>query len=426
MEGPHTALYRRFLLAGAMLIGPLGLALRVSGLLALAVALAALVVIGWVQSRRRLAGLVIRREAHSNAFEGDRVSITLVLDNLGRHSVDLVELADSFGPGLADKQVVLEPGPLRSRRRRRLVYRGFCSRGYGVFGVGPLSLGVADSLGLFRRRRLVPEIDLLAVFPRVHAISALAPLGARPSLTPQPVSSAAAPGSADYLGVREYRPGDELRRVHWPATAHRGQPVVKEHEVDLMPYLTLFADLDRTTRAGTGRKSTLEYVVRAAGSLLWQAVQRGDTVQVIGEGSSPLLVPPGRGELHLTLGLYELIRVRLDGTLGILDVVEQHRTRLPRGSTAVILAGSIRVDEIRLAELLGTLKAARVRPLLVFVNSDSFVPVDRPALPAGEAAERCRTLRSLVHQHEVPGAILSADDELSEELPRPDLLEVAP
>jgi uncharacterized protein (DUF58 family) len=425
MEGPHTPLYRRFLIAAALVVGFLGLVLQARGLLALGFALAILVVLARLQSSRRLHGLRARRDAHSNAFEGDQISITLVLDNHGWGSVELVELVDSFGPGIADKQVVLEPGPLRGRRRRRLAYRAFCSKGYGIYGVGPLRLAVADPLGLFQRRRVFPEIEMFAVFPRVHAVGGLAPLGARPSLTPQPISSASAAGGAVYLGVRDYRPGDELRRIHWPATARRGQPVVKEHEVDLMPYFTLFPDLNRANRAGTGRKSTLEYVVRIAGSLLWQATQRGETVQLIGEGARSVLVPPGRGELHLTLGLYELIRARLDGELPLLDVVDQHRSRLPRGSTAAVLFGSIRIDATRLEELLGTLVAAQVRPLLIFVNGDSFTAVERLALSATEVAERCQRLRAFLHRHGVPGAILGEGDDLAQVLPRPDLLEAS-
>jgi uncharacterized protein (DUF58 family) len=223
--------------------------------------------------------------------------------------------------------------------------------------------------------------------------------------------------------VRDYRPGDELRRIHWPATARRHRPVVKEHESDLVPYLTLFPDLDRATRAGMGRRSTREYVVRVGASLLWSAIRRGDTVQILGEGQRPLLVPPGRGELHLTYALYELIRLRLDGTLSVLEVVERHRAHLPHGSTAAILAGSIRIDETRLVGLLATLQAARVRPLVIIVNSDSFAPFDRAPLPGPQMLERCERLRALLRSHAAPGLVLGMEDELADTLTRPGLLE---
>jgi uncharacterized protein (DUF58 family) len=425
LETPHTSVYRRILVWAATLLGLLGLVLGITGLTALAGAFLAMLVQAWWRAKARSGAIDVRREAHWSAFEDDQVTITLVLENRGRRSAHLVEVTDSFGAGMADRQVVLEPGPFPGRRRRRLAYRTFCSRGHGVYGVGPMSIVVADALGLFKRRKLVPRIDTFAVFPRVYAMPGLSRLGSRPSLTPQAVAASRAGAGAVYLGVRDYRPGDELRRIHWPATARRQRPVVKEYESDLVPYLTLFPDLDRSTRAGTGRKSTREYVVRLGASLLWSAIRRGDTVQILGEGQRPLLVPPGRGELHLTHGLYELIRLRLDGTLSVLDVVERHRAHLPHGSTAAILAGSIRIDETRLVELIATLRAAHVHPLVIIVNSDSFAPFDRAPLPEPRMVERCERLRTLLRGHATPGLVLGIGDELADALTRPDLLEAS-
>src|SRR5262249_41130714 len=153
-----------------------------------------------------------------------------------------------------------------------------------------------------------------AVFPQVYDVAGLSELGARSTLIPHE-SSAGRPGqSLITMGVREYRPGDDLRRVHWPATARRGALMVKEVEVDLAPYFTVILDLARRHRAGMGRKSTLEYVLRSAASIIWSATRSGGFVQVAGTGAKPLFVPPGRGQNHLTFALYELIRAGLDGT----------------------------------------------------------------------------------------------------------------
>jgi uncharacterized protein (DUF58 family) len=208
--------------------------------------------------------------------------------------------------------------------------------------------------------------------------------------------------------------------------ARRGSPVVKELEVDLVPYFSLFVDLDRAHRAGTGVKSTLEYVVRSAASLVWSAVRRGDTVQLFGEGAASLFVPPGAGELHLTHCLFELIRVRQEGRTPLLDLLERHRLQVPSGSTVALLAATVSLDEERLEEALESLGARGVRAVVLAVNGDSFLPIHRAALPRDEAAARCRGLESRLRSRGVAGAILSADQELDAELSRPDLFETAP
>jgi uncharacterized protein (DUF58 family) len=421
MEPADTRLYRRFLFTSLALLALLGRWLHVSALTGLSLAFLAMLLRAWWLSRRGLAGLEARREVYPSAFEDDSVSVAVVLQNRSSRRAHLVEVTDSFGPGIADQQLMLEPGPLGAWRLRRLTYRALCSRHWGEYVVGPLRLGTSDPLGLYRARRMLLRVEPFAVFPRVHAMAGLERLGGRASLTPHEASAARSGQSLRYLGVRDYRPGDDLRRIHWPATARRGSPAVKEYETDLVPYFSLFLDLDRAHRAGTGRKSTLEYVVRTAASLLWSAVRRGDLIQVFAEGKHSLLVPPGRGEVHLTQCLYELIRLRQDGTTPILDLVERHLVLLPEGSTAAIFCGSIDVDLQQLEAAVLGLRARGVRPLLLFVNDASFAPVDRWPLSREGALERCREIEGLLREHSVAGAVLDAGRELEHDLARPDL-----
>jgi len=422
LESARASLYRTFLLVALAPVAMLGVTFRMTSLIALAGAVFALLVFGWVSARLRLRGLAVRRELYPSAFEEDAVAVDVVVENRRRAgAAHLLELADQFGPGMADRQLMLEPGPLAAMRRRRLSYTGFCSRHWGVYAVGPMELTAGDALGLFHATRTAANVEMFSVFPRVHEVAGLERLGAIASLSPQEATAGRPGQSAVFLGARDYRPGDDLRRIHWPATARRGSPVVKEYEVDLVPYFTLFLDLDRAHRAGTGRKSTLEYVVRTASSLVWSAVRRGDVVQAFAEGARPLFVPPGSGEVHLAVALNELIHVAQDGSTPVMDVVERHVAHLPPGSTAAVMSGTVAVEHARLAEILEMFRARGVRPLLVFVNGWSFAPVDKWPLPKPEAAERCRELGFFLRSRGVAGCIVSAEVELETELARPEL-----
>jgi uncharacterized protein (DUF58 family) len=399
-------------------VGIVGLATGATALVTLCAAGLALLILAWAASRRALAGLGVQRDVYPSAFEDDPVRVELRLDNRGRRATALVEVVDAFAAGIADRQALLEPGPLGPLRRRRLAYRSAASKPWGEYRIGPILLGACDALGLFAARRAVPEVETFTVFPLVHHVAALDRLGGRASLAPQALTAGRSGQSLDYLGAREYRPGDDVRRIHWPATARRGVAVVREHEVDLIPYFTLFVDLQREGRAGTGRKSTLEYVVRTAASLVWTAAGRGDVVQLLGEGSQPLLVPPGRGEIHATRCLYELVRVRQEGRLPLLDLVLRSRPLLPRGSTAALLCSGLALDVLRLEEELAGLQAAGVVPVVFVVDDASFVGIDRPPLPATEAAARRERLTCVLAERSVAGRILGAQDDLGRALAR--------
>lgn len=416
---------RAFLAFAAGLSLFLGVALRMAALVAFAAAVLVLLATSRAAARGRLARLHARRSLAPGAFEDDEVRVLIALENRGRAAASFVEIHDSFGAALAEGKALVDPGPLRAGRRHRLVYRTACSRLWGVYTVGPLALVVADALGLHSARRLLPELSPFDVFPRVYPVAGLEKLGARSSFAPSETLAARPGASAVYLGVRDFRPGDEVRRVHWPATARHGRPMVKELETDLSPYFTLVLDLERRHRAGTGQKSTREYVVRTAASLLATAARRGDTVQLFGEDRHALAVPPGRGELHLAYALDQLIRVRQEGGVPLLDAVEREAGSVPPGSTAALVSATLFLDLDRLASVLATLRARRVQPVLVAVDMDSFVPIDERARPRERVLERADELRDLAAAHEALFAVLDAEHDLPAELGRPDWLQAA-
>lgn len=419
------AAQRRLLLLLLPVVATVGAATGTTALVALALAGLLIVATAFLLSRRALFGLHVRRSLYSSSYEDEAVRVELSLENRSLRPAALVEIADSFTASLADRHVLLEAGPLPPRRRRVLAYRALCSRSFGEYRVGPLLLAAADPLGLFRASRLVPQMETFTVFPRLLPVAGLERLGALQSHAPESLALARPGQSFGYLGVREYRSGDEARRIHWRASARRPALATKEFETDLQPYFTLLLDLDRAGRGGTGRRSTLEYLVRTAVSLVSHAARRGDLVQVIAEGAKPMLVPPGRGELHATFALLELVRCRQDGRSPLLDVVDRHREHLPPGSTAVLLCTSAGLDAERLAGTAAALQAGRVRPAVLLVNEASFAAIERLQPPPERARERLAGLLLALRERGVPAAVLEAQQDLAAELGREDLLGVA-
>ena len=88
-------------------------------------------------------------------------------------------------------------------------------------------------------------------------------------------------------GVRDYVPGDPVRRVHWPTTARRGDLVVKEVEEPGAPRLVVVLDLGGGAAAGEA----------AAGRAAWyayEALRRGyEVVLATAEPGGPVTGPLG-------------------------------------------------------------------------------------------------------------------------------------
>ena len=86
---------------------------------------------------------------------------------------------------------------------------------------------------------------------------------------------------AEDVTVREYRRGDELRRVHWRSSARVGELMVRREEQPWQSRATLFLDNRLRAHRGQGIASSLEAAVSAAASIAVHLSQRGFMVRFV-------------------------------------------------------------------------------------------------------------------------------------------------
>jgi uncharacterized protein (DUF58 family) len=138
----------------------------------------------------------------------------------------------------------------------------------------PVRLSIADPFGLAEARLTVDEQQALVVYPRLVELERLffdggaGPEHGRQLLLRRPVGF-------DLHSVRDYQPGDSLRRVHWPSTARRGELMVKELEDSPRDEVAVLLDGDPSAVVGSPPDSTFDVAVRVAGSILLAQVRRG-------------------------------------------------------------------------------------------------------------------------------------------------------
>jgi uncharacterized protein (DUF58 family) len=83
------------------------------------------------------------------------------------------------------------------------------------------------------------------------------------------------------FGVREYRPGDPLRRIHWRSSARHGELIVREFEPPGVQTLGIFCDPSPPTREAA------DQIARLAASEAWDCVRAGGRVVLWAPGSEP-------------------------------------------------------------------------------------------------------------------------------------------
>ena len=174
----------------------------------------------------------------------------LDLSNDGRMPTGLLLLEDQipYVLGTRPRFVVDRMGP----KWKRSVGYQVRSDVRGSSTVGPMKVRLSDPFGLVELDRTFQTTSTLVVTPRVVPLPAV-PLSGVWTGSGDNRPRAFASGSAEDVTVREYRRGDDLRRVHWRSSAHAGELMVRREEQPWQSRATLFVD-NRQVRAPRHRR----------------------------------------------------------------------------------------------------------------------------------------------------------------------------
>ncbi|MGB4780240.1 DUF58 domain-containing protein [Microbacterium sp.] len=155
----------------------------------------------------------------------------------------------------------------------------------GILPVGPLSLVSTDPFGFARRRHLVGAPVPLTVTPLIAKFGAIADQPGEAGGSLRTTTDRLGQGT-DNLVPRHYLPGDSMRRIHWRASAHRDELMVRQEEQETTPEAIVV--LDRGVRRWApeaartpGADPGFEVAVSACVSAASRLVQEGYVVSVL-------------------------------------------------------------------------------------------------------------------------------------------------
>lgn len=151
----------------------------------------------------------------------------------------------------------------------------------GVWQIGPLSLRTIDPFGLAQRVQEFGDSRTVIVVPEVIGLAPMTSVAGIAGGTAHTASPRLGQGS-DNLSPRLYVSGDSMRRIHWRATAHRGDLMVRQEEAESSPEAVVI--LDRTARRWQRRSphpdADFENAVAACASIALHLAHEGYSVDV--------------------------------------------------------------------------------------------------------------------------------------------------
>ena len=234
----------------------------------------------------------------------------------------------------------------------------------GRHAIGPLQINVIDPFGLVSRRHSFGVAESLTVLPRRLELPAIARRGASDDGATRPSPQHVDVGNDDTI-ARLYAPGDALKRLHWKATAHRGELMVRQEEQQINLRAVVLLDCQprsqgtaRDNRNGWEHSSSFEWSIVAVASIVSHLTRAGYVVAAQSNGTML--------DRHVADGHDTVEDAMVD--LAVLEPEERDNDRAPiTEEVAFLVLG--RLDEDRARHWLSTVAACRTVLALVAAGS---------------------------------------------------------
>ncbi|MCU1513414.1 MAG: hypothetical protein JWO10_504 [Microbacteriaceae bacterium] len=348
-----------------------------------------LLALAWVRFRR-VAYRADREFTPPVVAAGMTSSVALTVTNVAPSTSPAAWWRDTWPwrPYVTDPQEIgaLQPagGYRRTTSRTRVAYE---IRPYrrGVFEIGPLILDFADPFGLADSAVVAEGTQRLVVTPGLIDLpEGAVALAVDEGPTRMPTRRTF--GGEDDTMTREYRRGDAMRRVHWRASAHKGELMVRQEEQQNNAEARIVLDTLRTSyRDSRGRgtidepeSDTFEWAIDLVASLAAYLASRGFQVEVVETGHPQLDSMDEPGRFLESLASLQLTDARADAFSLLRSAARSDR---PQGSVFAVLSSA---DEHVIARLVAQRRSFDLA-VVFLVDTRAY----RLATPLREAGWLC-------------------------------------
>jgi uncharacterized protein (DUF58 family) len=291
----------RCLLAAGLAAALCSFVLNERDLLRVAVFVVALpVLVAWVTSASRVRLLAQRQVMPARVEVGGRAEVALAVHSAGRLPTGGLLLQDGVPYALGGKpRFVVEYLPRHGGVQLRYPLQPALR---GVHQLGPLRVTVTDPFGLTEFDKELAGVTRMVVVPKVYPFTGMPGGSGLGSGEDGSVRLHNGQGENDAV-VREYRQGDDLRKVHWRSTARHDEMMVRVEERPWRGGTTVLLDHRANAHRGTGAAASLEWAVSFAASACLHLHRHGHRIRLVTENGRALTgeVSEGMHSEHVVL-----------------------------------------------------------------------------------------------------------------------------
>lgn len=378
----------------ALMVGGLtllALIMQDGKLLLLTMPFLAYLLIGVIQAPSDLALTINRVIDPPGVVPAELVETKLTINNLGESLINL-SLND---PGFPSITIVEgqhhQRLSLSARETTELKYVFRPER--GVYTWKSVQAVASDSFELFELRKEIPAPGELIVKPAAFKLDRISVQPRMTLHTPGPISIRLPGSSTNFLGIREYRPGDSLRRLNWRLAArHPHELFTNEYEREEIADFGLILDARKLTNMDGIDEKLFECSVSGTQSLSRTLLHQGNRVALLVFGEHMVSLLPGYGKRQLNRIERSLASAKLGSKLP-LGFLEYFPTRLFPSRSLLIVFSTVSVSD---HETYARLRSYGYDILLISPDPIAWISQTIGSTPINQLAVRAARVERIV------------------------------
>lgn len=207
----------------------------------------------------------------------------------------------------------------------------------GKYKIGPIGVYFFDPLGLFFLKRTYQIYSELYIYPRTFSIKKFPNLikGVPPWFGLETARVSA--DEDEFFGVREYKEGDPIKKIHWISTARKNQLIVKQFQRQTFFRATIVFNLEKDKDFGEGKERISEYIIRIAASVAKYLIERDISLEIIANTLETVHIPFNKGPKHLEDILKFLACAQAQSMVGLDEIFEGFSRAIPNDTTLIVI-----------------------------------------------------------------------------------------
>lgn len=260
----------------------------------------------------------------------------------------------------------------------------------GVMRLSGITILRPDPLNLFNATKTIERPQTVLVLPKRYRIPAIALPGSRRSQFGSINQASFVGDSVEFVALRDYRPGDPWRKIHWKSWAKIDKPVVREEQNEYFVRQALILD----TFIDRDRNEILEEAISVAASFAcdWHTQESLLDLMFVGSESYCFTSGRGMGDREQMLEILAGVRACRDKSFDYLTAEVTNKLSMLSGCICIFTSW----DERR-RKLIDYLRGYNIPLLVLLVTEDEKQNLDREihVLPVGKIQQALETLETL-------------------------------